>query len=173
MQSSSSLDFQFRVGVNRDTAVREREKVSSRLYWRLQAIIIGFWRWAAGRFSGWRLDETKKKSARAPVWLISLALECPATFLIEHFLHIWLVLLAEIAARSHNAKKRFDAGNVEECLALLFFPLRWKLSISIAINVPKACLIMNELTVPALRGDRARRIFSLLTNLNDNLQQIV
>jgi hypothetical protein len=57
----------------------------------------------------------------------------------QHFMHIWLMS----SRKQHTKPKRAHASYV---FPRNFLHILAKLTISIAINVPKACLIMNELT---------------------------
>lgn len=74
----------------------------------------------------------------------------------QHFLHNWLVFSWESRVKPRPKEDSRIAIGISSYA---------KSTISIAINVPKACLIMNELT--SARSEWERATDSLLTNLND------
>lgn len=94
-----------------------------------EAIIIGLWRWAWSWFSG-LIDQH--------FLLILLG----SDIFNQHFLHIWLMFFSSLLPQNTARRLPSNSKNVRN-----FFQFSYmKLTISIAINVPKACLIMNELT---------------------------
>lgn len=85
-----------------------------------------------------------------PQWHFLLISLCLSDIFNQHFLHIWLVFswlsleLRDVAPTPKwDLQTKFFVFSLTSHWNFLSYA---KLTISIAINVPKACLIMNELT---------------------------